>query len=205
MMKMDDGSIESHRYFLSRKTTLEMLKDRGYSIPSSEIQLSLSEFRQIHGQSPDVDRLRFSATHATNPSKRVSLSLSLNFFFFCVSIMNNAWFLVGFGLQILVIFSGQGVVKVNSIRNIAGQIVNKDTLTGLILIVQNQITSQALKAVNLLSFKVEIFQVCVSLIPLICSAGDVFLWFWFSSQWFCLHVVFSNLIRWYLFFIFINE
>jgi hypothetical protein len=62
-----------------------------------------------------------------------------------------------------VIFSGPGIVKVNVIRNIAGQIVNRDTLTGFILIVQNQITSQALKAINLLNFKVEIFQVCFSL------------------------------------------
>ncbi|GAU17902.1 hypothetical protein TSUD_330280 [Trifolium subterraneum] len=128
--KLDNGTIESHRYYLSRKTTLEMLKDRGYSIPSDEIQLSLYDFRQIHGQSPDVDRLRFTATHTTDPSKRI-----------------------------LVIFSGPGIVKVNVIRNIAGQIVNRDTLTGLILIVQNQITSQALKAINLLNFKVEIFQI----------------------------------------------
>lgn len=77
--KTDDGSIESHRYYLSRRTTLEMLKDRGYSIPSPEIQLSLEEFRQVHGQSPDVDRLRFTASHSTDPSKRVYiLSLSLD-------------------------------------------------------------------------------------------------------------------------------
>lgn len=69
--KTDDGSIESHRYYLSRRTTLEMLKDRGYSIPTPEIQLSLEEFRQVHGQSPDVDRLRFTASHSTDPSKRV--------------------------------------------------------------------------------------------------------------------------------------
>lgn len=50
-------------------------------------------------------------------------------------------------------------MKLNVVRNIVGQIVNRDTLSGLILIVQNQITSQALKAVNVLSFKVEIFQV----------------------------------------------
>lgn len=67
-------------------------------------------------------------------------------------------------LQILVVFSGPGIVKVNGVRDIAGQIVNRESLTGLILIVQNQITSQALKAVNLLSFKVEIFQVCFSLL-----------------------------------------
>ncbi|OIW15473.1 hypothetical protein TanjilG_32877 [Lupinus angustifolius] len=127
---IDDGSIESHRYYLSRRTALEMLKDRGYSVPPSEIEISLSEFRVIHGQNPDVDRLRFSATHHSDPSKRI-----------------------------LVIFCGPGVVKVNVIRNIAGQIVNRETLTGLILIVQNQITAQALKSVKIFSFKVEIFQI----------------------------------------------
>ncbi|KAE9588629.1 hypothetical protein Lal_00003276 [Lupinus albus] len=127
---IDDGSIESHRYYLSRRTVLEMLKDRDYSVPSSDIEISLSEFRAIYGQNPDVERLRFSATHHSDPSKRI-----------------------------LVIFCGPGVVKVNVIRNIAGQIVNRETLTGLILIVQNQITAQALKAVKIFSFKVEIFQI----------------------------------------------
>lgn len=74
---IDDGSVESHRYYLSRRTTLEMLRDRGYSIPSSEIDLSLSQFRHMHGHSPDPDRLRLSLNHATNPSKRVSFSSSL--------------------------------------------------------------------------------------------------------------------------------
>ncbi|ESW34110.1 hypothetical protein PHAVU_001G125200 [Phaseolus vulgaris] len=127
---IDDGTVESHRYYLSRRTTLEMLKDRGYSIPSNEIDLSLSQFRHMHGHSPDPDRLRLSLAHATNPSKRI-----------------------------LVIFCGPGVVKVTAIRNIAGQIVNRDTLSGLILIVENHVTSQALKAVGLFSFKVEIFQI----------------------------------------------
>jgi len=74
---IDDGTVESHRYYLSRRTTLEMLKDRGYSIPSNEIDLSLSQFRHMHGHSPDPDRLRLSLAHATNPSKRVSFSSSL--------------------------------------------------------------------------------------------------------------------------------
>lgn len=75
---VDNGSVESHRYYLSRRTTLEMLKDRGYSIPSHEIDLSLSDFRDMHGQFPDPDRLRLSLTHATNSSKRVSLFLLLS-------------------------------------------------------------------------------------------------------------------------------
>ncbi|EYU18650.1 hypothetical protein MIMGU_mgv1a0134841mg, partial [Erythranthe guttata] len=60
---------------------------------------------------------------------------------------------------VLVLFSGPGIVKVNNIRAIAAQIVNKDSLSGLILVVQNKMTSQALKAVELFSFKVEIFQI----------------------------------------------
>lgn len=66
-----------------------------------------------------------------------------------------------FKLQILVVFCWPGVVKVNVIRGLATQIVNKDTLTGMILIVQNHVTSQALKAIDILSFKVELFQVCL--------------------------------------------
>ncbi|XP_054815865.1 DNA-directed RNA polymerase V subunit 5A [Prosopis cineraria] len=127
---VDEGSIESHRYYLSRKTVLEMLRDRGFSIPSSEIGLSLAEFRAIHGQSPDIERLRFSATHASDPSKRI-----------------------------LVIFCWPGVVKVNAIRSLVGQLFNTDTLSGMILIVQEQITNQALKALEVLKFKVEVFQI----------------------------------------------
>ncbi|ONH94979.1 hypothetical protein PRUPE_7G043600 [Prunus persica] len=69
---VDDGSPESHRYYLSRRTVLEMIRDRGYSVPSSEIDLSLQDFRALHGQNPDVERLRFSATHRTDPSDRIT-------------------------------------------------------------------------------------------------------------------------------------
>ncbi|KDP26240.1 hypothetical protein JCGZ_22486 [Jatropha curcas] len=126
----DEGSAESCRYYLSRRTVLEMLKDRGYAIPSVDINISLQEFRAIHGQDPDIDRLKISAIHKSNPNKRM-----------------------------LVIFCGPGVVKVSSVRVIAAQIVNKDILTGLILILQNQITNQALKAMDLFKFKVEMFQI----------------------------------------------
>ncbi|KAG8648985.1 DNA-directed RNA polymerases IV and V subunit 5B isoform X2 [Manihot esculenta] len=127
---VDEGSLESHRYYLSRRTVLEMLRDRGYSVPSAEIDQSLQEFRAIHGQNPDIDRLKFSAAHNLYPSRKI-----------------------------LVIFCGPGVVKVSSIRHVAAQIVNRESLAGLILILQNQITNQALKSVDLFSFKVEIFQI----------------------------------------------
>ncbi|KAK4404794.1 DNA-directed RNA polymerase V subunitA [Sesamum angolense] len=127
---LDDGKIESHRYYLARRTMLEMLKDRGFAVPSCEIEVSLQEFRSKYGEMPDADDLRISALHKDDPS-----------------------------IKVLVIFCGSSIVKVNVIRAIATQIVNKDSLSRLILVVQNKITNQALKAVDLFSFKVEIFQI----------------------------------------------
>lgn len=62
-------------------------------------------------------------------------------------------------MQIMVIFCGPQLVKVNTIRGIGAQIVNKDSLSGLILILQSKITNQAQKQLDLFKFKVEIFQV----------------------------------------------
>ncbi|KAI3471739.1 hypothetical protein Pfo_028389 [Paulownia fortunei] len=109
---------------------LEMLKDRGFAVPSCEIEVSLQEFRNKHGQMPDVDDLRITALHKDDPS-----------------------------IKVLVLFCGPNIVKVNVIRAIATLIVNKDSLSRLILVLQNKITNQALKAVDLFSFKVEIFQI----------------------------------------------
>ncbi|GMH08133.1 hypothetical protein Nepgr_009973 [Nepenthes gracilis] len=127
---VDDGTVESHRYYLARRTALEMLRDRGYAVPTSQIESSLTEFRQTYGPRPDPERLRISTFLRSNPDKKI-----------------------------LVIFYGPSVVKVSDIRGIATQIVNKESLGGLILVLQNQITSQASKAVDLFSFKVEIFQI----------------------------------------------
>uniref|UniRef100_A0A2P2JFZ1 Uncharacterized protein MANES_09G007600 n=1 Tax=Rhizophora mucronata TaxID=61149 RepID=A0A2P2JFZ1_RHIMU len=129
---LDEGNVvETRRCYLAWRTVLEMLKDRGYSVPSSEIDISLPKFQAIYGQDPDFDRLKFSATHLSDHYKRI-----------------------------LVIFCGAALVKVSTIRFIAGQIANRESLTGLILILRKEITSQARKAVNLFSFKVEVFQVC---------------------------------------------
>lgn len=70
---VDEGSVESHRYYLSRRTVLEMLRDRGYAVPDSEIDLSLQDFRSIYGQKPDTDRLRISTSLRSDPSNKVYL------------------------------------------------------------------------------------------------------------------------------------
>uniref|UniRef100_A0A3Q7F7C1 RNA polymerase subunit H/Rpb5 C-terminal domain-containing protein n=1 Tax=Solanum lycopersicum TaxID=4081 RepID=A0A3Q7F7C1_SOLLC len=110
---VDDGTVESHRYFLARKTMLEMLKDRGFAIPNSEIETTLQEFREKYGQRPDV----------------------------------------------LVIFCGPNSVKMNVIRNILSQIMNKESLSRLILIIENPMTNPAMKVVEDSPFKTEIFQI----------------------------------------------
>ena len=69
---VDEGSIESHRYYLARRTLLEMLRDRGYSIPALDIDISLQDFRSFYSQKPDPDRLRISAALRSDPSKKVS-------------------------------------------------------------------------------------------------------------------------------------
>lgn len=128
---VDEGSTESHRYYLSRRTLLEMLRDRGYAIPNSEINLSLPEFRNIYGDTHlDVTRLRISAAKESDPSNKI-----------------------------LVIFYGPNMVKVNGIRSIITQIMNKDSLSRLILIVENKMTNQAMRSMDLLSFEVEVFEI----------------------------------------------
>ncbi|CAN4111216.1 unnamed protein product [Withania somnifera] len=127
---VDDGTVESYRYFLARKTMLEMLKDRGFAIPISEIDTTLQEFREKYGQKPDVERLRISAMHRTDLTNKV-----------------------------LVIFCGPNSVKINVIRSILAQIMNKESLSRLILVIQNQLTNPAMKVLEDSSFKTEIFQI----------------------------------------------
>lgn len=53
------------------------------------------------------------------------------------------------------------MVKVNAMRAIAAHVLNRESITGLILVLQSHITNQALKAVELFAFKVELFEVYI--------------------------------------------
>ncbi|GKE67973.1 DNA-directed RNA polymerase V subunit 5C, partial [Tanacetum coccineum] len=68
--KGDTGAVESHRYYLARKTVLEMLRDRGCVVDDSEVERTLSEFRSVFGEKPDVDHLRVSVPLLSRPSKK---------------------------------------------------------------------------------------------------------------------------------------
>ncbi|KAI9157742.1 hypothetical protein LWI28_027247 [Acer negundo] len=127
----DEGScLESQRYFLSRRTVLEMLRDRGYDVSNSELALSLAEFRSIFGDKPDPERLRFYFPLRSNPTKKM-----------------------------LVMFLGTDQVKTKDIRAMFMQIVNRESLQGLILILQSKVTAYAKKETEKFSFKVELFQI----------------------------------------------
>ncbi|XP_021992081.1 DNA-directed RNA polymerase V subunit 5A-like [Helianthus annuus] len=69
---VDDGTVESHRNYLSRRTLLEMLRDRDrvYDVFISEIDLTLRQFRDLHGKDIDVDRIRISASHVSDPENK---------------------------------------------------------------------------------------------------------------------------------------
>ncbi|KAI4319627.1 hypothetical protein MLD38_033206 [Melastoma candidum] len=126
----DEGSVESHRYYLAHRTLLEMLRDRGYAVSSSELSLSLEDFRAKYGQIVDTDRLRISTAHRNDPSKRI-----------------------------LAIFCGSKTVKVNEIRSLSSQITNQSDLSSLIVVLQGSITNQAQRALDLFPFRIETFQI----------------------------------------------
>ncbi|OEL23719.1 hypothetical protein BAE44_0015262 [Dichanthelium oligosanthes] len=67
------GSVESHRLFLARRTALEMLRDRGYIVPEDELARTLPEFRAWWVDKPELERLAFSTTLASDPSSKVKV------------------------------------------------------------------------------------------------------------------------------------
>nr|GEX53982.1 reverse transcriptase domain-containing protein [Tanacetum cinerariifolium] len=77
--KGDTGAVESHRYYLARKTVLEMLRDRGCVVDDSEVERTLSEFRSVFGEKPDVDHWRVCVPLLSRPSKKVTFFLYLCF------------------------------------------------------------------------------------------------------------------------------
>ncbi|XP_065868006.1 DNA-directed RNA polymerase V subunit 5C isoform X2 [Euphorbia lathyris] len=128
---VDGGSVESLRYYLSRRTVLEMLRDRGYSVPEPDLTRSLSEFRTefYEGDKINIERLRISASLPSNPYENV-----------------------------LVVFMGTEEIKKADIGRLNNQISNKESLKRLILVLQNKMNHFAKKELLKWTFPVEIFQ-----------------------------------------------
>ncbi|MED6124466.1 hypothetical protein PIB30_059123 [Stylosanthes scabra] len=127
----DEGSVESSRYFHARRTVLEMLHDRGYDVPETELTRSLAEFRSVYGQIPNAENLRISVSLRSDPSKMV-----------------------------LVFFMGPvDVIRKETLKTIQDQIPDKGRLNSLLLIVQSKMTSYVKKALESFPYKVEIIEI----------------------------------------------
>ncbi|XP_054813457.1 DNA-directed RNA polymerase V subunit 5C-like [Prosopis cineraria] len=128
---VDQGSVESSRYYYARRTVCEMLRDRGYDVPDSELTRSLVDFHRVFGQQPNVESLRICVPLRSDPSSKV-----------------------------LVIFLGIADVKVETIRLLYGKIMNEERLSGVILILQSKMTPYAGKELQNWPFsKVETFKI----------------------------------------------
>ncbi|KAI3818469.1 hypothetical protein L1987_12276 [Smallanthus sonchifolius] len=128
--KKDDGPPESHRYYLARRTVIEMLRDRGCVIYESEITRSLSEFRSAFGDLPDPDNLRICATLVSKPFKKI-----------------------------LVVFCGPEEVNKAKAKCILMNIPNKESLHRIIIVLGSKMNHFARKEFDSYQVKVEIFQI----------------------------------------------
>ncbi|KAF9593934.1 hypothetical protein IFM89_026177 [Coptis chinensis] len=148
---IDQGSIESHRYYLAHITTFEMLRDRGYDVPSFELDLSIQAYCSIFGQNPDLEHLCIYLPLLSDPSKKI-----------------------------LVIFCGTAMMKKVTVQNIFNKIANIQNLDRLMLIFENKTTFPAPLFAQELKFypvNVEYFQTMFSC----CSLSAVLLWLVFRS------------------------
>ncbi|KAJ7949335.1 putative DNA-directed RNA polymerase II [Quillaja saponaria] len=127
---IDKGSVESYRYYLCRRTIFEMLSDRGYNVPDSELTRTVAEFRSNFGEKPDLESLRVCISLCSEPYKKV-----------------------------LVIFFGTDEIRKATIQHIYGQIMKKENLHRLILIVQSKMNSFARKELANCPLKVDIFHI----------------------------------------------
>jgi len=150
---IDNGSEESSRYFLSRRTVLEMLQDRGYDVVHHlDLAPSLAHFRSRFGQQPTPEALGFCVSHLSNPANTVRAFLSP-----LPNLLSP--FPHRFPLQVQVAFAGTERIKKGTVMEICSRIVDKASLKSLIIILQSKITSFAHKALLNLPYKVEIIPV----------------------------------------------
>ncbi|GJN28348.1 hypothetical protein PR202_gb16458 [Eleusine coracana subsp. coracana] len=150
------GSVESHRLFLARRTVLEMLRDRAYSVPEFELARTLPEFREWWADRPELERLAITTTLASDHSNKViffSIHLVISSSV-CIPYITN--YVLS---QMKVIFCPAEPVKKATIREIYNG-TKDDNLSRLILVLQGKIMSQPRESIkDIFPFKVDIFQI----------------------------------------------
>ncbi|EOY19923.1 RNA polymerase II fifth largest subunit, putative isoform 1 [Theobroma cacao] len=154
---VDQGSVESHRFYLARKTVWEMLKDRGYNVADSELTPSITEFRSVFGDQPDLELLRISVSLRSNPSKK-SKGRNAESGVIETGRNDKQRNVLSGPIEILVVFMGTNDIRKATVCALKGQILN-ESLSGLILILQSKMNSFALKELKNFPFKVELFKI----------------------------------------------
>ncbi|KAK6163039.1 hypothetical protein DH2020_002880 [Rehmannia glutinosa] len=134
---VDTGCVESHRYYMARRTLIEMLRDRGYLVDNMEAELcrSLADFRAAYGDKPEPESLRLIACRATDPSRKI-----------------------------LAIFCEPIEIRKRNMLGLLSQIMNKEMLDRVILILQSKMNSHAQKVLVEYPVKVETFPITELLI-----------------------------------------
>lgn len=128
---IDTGSAETHRLYLGRRTVLEMLKDRGYGVDQSDIDMSLAEFRTRFGEVASQDllhRLRFSVSRLSRPSEKV-----------------------------LVVFGGTDEIRKQAMSTLLFQLSHDSSRPRIMLVLQGKMNSHARKLADQSSFQIETF------------------------------------------------
>ncbi|CAL9004395.1 unnamed protein product [Prunus brigantina] len=126
-----EGSMESYRFYLSRRTAMEMLSDRGCDVSDSDLSLSLTEFHSQFGPNPDLQQLRICVSLRSSPSKKI-----------------------------VVIFCGTEEIRKQTMCGIYAGLPNKENIHRLILVLQSKMNSYARKELEKYPFKVETFHIC---------------------------------------------
>ncbi|KAL6288750.1 hypothetical protein ACE6H2_006260 [Prunus campanulata] len=126
-----EGSMESYRFYLSRRTAMEMLSDRGCDVSDSDLSLSLTEFHSQFGPNPDLQQLSICVSLRSTPSKKI-----------------------------VVIFCGTEEIRKQTMCGIYAGLPNKENIHRLILVLQSKMNSYARKELEKYPFKVETFHIC---------------------------------------------
>ncbi|KAM2595208.1 hypothetical protein TB2_039794 [Malus domestica] len=125
-----EGSVESTRFYLCRRTVMEMLRDRGCNVSDLDLNLSLTEFLSEFGPNPDHERLSVCVHLRSKPSKKI-----------------------------VVIFCGTDEIRKRNMCCIYAGLPNKASIHQLILVLQSKMNCYARKELEKYPFKVDTFHI----------------------------------------------
>ncbi|XP_050155860.1 DNA-directed RNA polymerase V subunit 5C-like isoform X1 [Malus sylvestris] len=142
-----EGSVESTRFYLCRRTVMEMLRDRGCNVSDLDLNLSLTEFLSEFGPNPDHERLSVCVHLRSKPSKKLEIISKKRFF-------RTKDFVV-----IVVIFCGTDEIRKRNMCGIYAGLPNKASIHQLILVLQSKMNCYARKELEKYPFKVDTFHI----------------------------------------------